>query len=95
MNRYSLKTFGKPLTPDIHFSYDRDYPYIPGTWGKYYPGEIIPIGERPKAEIPRELKWFLDVLIDYDKKNPFKILADCKRLKKLAFIDVYKELASE
>ena len=93
MNRYSLKTFGEPLTPDCQFSYDRDYPYISGTWYDYYPGEILPIGDRPSTRIPGELKWFLDGLIDYNKKNPFKILADCKRLKK-SFADVYRELVS-
>lgn len=94
MNRYSLKTFGEPLTPDIRFSYDRDYPYISGTWYDYFPGEILPTGERPSAKIPGELRWFLDGLVDFNKKNPFKILADCKRLKK-SFADVYKELVSE
>lgn len=82
MNEYSLKTFGKSLTSDIFFCHDKNYPYIPRITDKYpYPGEILPTGERPRTEISGELKWFLDGLIDYNKKNPFKILADCKNYK--------------
>ena len=92
MNEYSLKTFKKPLTPDICFCHDKNYPYIPRIVDRYpYPGEIVPIEERPKTELPRELTWFLDGLIEYSKKNPFKIVEDCKRLKK-SFSDVYNEL---
>lgn len=94
MNEYSLKTFKKPLTSDICFCYDKNYPYVPRVADRYWdPVEIIPIGERPKTELPGELKWFLDGLIDFNKKNPFKIVADCKRLKK-SFADVYNELVS-
>lgn len=95
MNAYSIKAFKKPLTTDIFFCHDKYYPYIPRIADKYpFPGEILPSGERPRTEISGELKWFLDGLIKYNKENPFKILADCKKLQK-SFADVYNELVSE
>ena len=92
MNEYSVKALNRPLTNSRGFCFDKNYPYVSEVADRYpYPGEIVPIGERPRTELPRELTWFLDGLIEYNKKNPFKIVEDCKKLKK-SFSDVYNDL---
>lgn len=84
MNAYSIREYKKPLATDAEFLFDRKYPYDPSVFWHYrsFVMGIVPPKNFTDSEMQRfseELKMdgFLEWLVDFNKKNPFKIHALC------------------
>ena len=82
MNEYTLRTTGNPIASDAVFELDRRYPECDALRKKYIDlGLIVPYNDRPDMErISGELHldWFLDGMLKFNFKNPFRLLELCR-----------------
>lgn len=82
MNEYSVRTTGNPIASDAVFDLDGRYLECSALKKEYIgPGMIIPYKERPDmAQISGELHldWFLEGLMKFNMKNPFRLLELCR-----------------
>lgn len=84
MNEYTLRTTGNPIASDAVFELDGRYLECSAIKREFFPGLIVPYTKHPDtAYMERisgilKLDWFLEGLMKFNLKNPFRLLELCR-----------------